>query len=45
MLGYSTAPALGKSTKKGQVVLNEDGVLAEIARMGQGLVKEVVKRG
>lgn len=42
LLGYSTR--VEGSSKKAQVVLNVDGVLAEIARMGQGLIKEVIKQ-
>lgn len=30
--------------QKAHVVLNEDSILAEIARMGQGMVKEIVKQ-
>ncbi|PVF96960.1 Nrap protein [Serendipita vermifera] len=42
LLGYSSKPQADK--KKGHVVLNEDAILEEIARMGQGMIKEIVKQ-
>ncbi|KAG8821942.1 hypothetical protein FRC18_011163 [Serendipita sp. 400] len=41
LLGYSSR---ADGQKKGQVSLNVDAILGEIARMGQGLIKEIVKQ-
>ncbi|KDQ16670.1 hypothetical protein BOTBODRAFT_30589 [Botryobasidium botryosum FD-172 SS1] len=45
-LGFSSLPGWGegKDNKKPVVTINEDAILIEIERMGQGLVKSISKR-
>jgi len=47
LLGFSSMPvdSGGKDNKKPNVVLNESAVLAEIQRLGKGLIKNVVVQG
>jgi len=45
-LGFSSLPGWGegKDSKKPVVTINEEAILVEIERMGQGLVKSISKR-